>query len=141
MRVVRGCAHDVDAARDDDVAESGPDLHGGVQDCLQPGAAAPVGLDTGDGVGESGVQGGDPADGGGLGRGVGVSEDHLVHPVGVDSRAGHHLGDDTGGERGRGLLGESAAETPDGCAQRLADDDIGLVGHGGTPFGGFGCVG
>jgi len=141
VRVVRRGAHHVDATRDDDVAEPGPDLHGRVQDGLQTGTAAPVGLESGDGLGESGVQGGDAADGGCLGRGVGVPEDHLVHPAGIDSRTGDDLGDDAGGERGGRLPGEHAAETPDGCAQRLADDDIGLVGHGGTPFGGFGCVG
>lgn len=124
VRVVGGGAHHVDTARDDDVTEARPDLHGGVEDGLQSGAAAAVGLEAGDGVGESGVQGGDAADGRGLRRGIGVSEDHLVDPVRVDSRAGDDLRDDACGERGGCLLGEGSAETPDRGAQRFADDDV-----------------
>ncbi len=139
--VVGGGAHHVDATRHDDVAEAGPDLHGGVEDGLEPGAAAAVGLQTGDGLGQPGVQRDDPAEGRGLGGGVGVAEDHLVDPFRVDPGTGDDLGDDAGGEgRGR-LLGEGSAEPPDGGAQRFADDDIGLVGHGGTPFGGSGVWG
>lgn len=130
VRVVRGGAHHVDAARDHDLAEARPDLHRRVEHGLEAGAAAAVDLGTGDGLGQSGVERGDPADGGGLGGRVGVPEDHLVDGGGVDSGTGHELRDDACGECGRRLLCEHSAEPADGGAQWFADDDIELlIGH------------
>ena len=130
VRVVGGRAHHIDAARDHDLAESGPDLHRRVQDRLEAGPAAPVDLRAGDRFGKSGVKGGDPADGRGLGGRIGVAEDDLIDLAGVDAGTGDDLGDDVRGECGRLLLGEHPAEAADGGTQRFADDDIGLVGHG-----------
>lgn len=124
-----GRAHDVHPARDDDIAEAAADLHGGVEDGLEARSATAVDLDAGDRVGQPRVEGGDPADRGGVGGRVGVAQDHLVDPLGIDPGAADDLGDDERRETGRTLVRERAAEAPDRCAQRLADDDIGLFGH------------
>ncbi|RPK62297.1 hypothetical protein EES44_17835 [Streptomyces sp. ADI96-15] len=132
--VVGGGAHHVDAAGDDDLAETAADLQGGVDDGLEPGAAAPVDLHARHPVGQPRVEGGDAADGGGVAGRVGVTEDHLVDPFGVDTAPLDDGGDDVRGERGGSLPGQRPAEPADGGAQRRADDDV-VGGRG----GGRGC--
>lgn len=112
--VVGGGAHHVDATGDHDLAEAAADLERGVDDGLEPGAAAPVDLHARHPVGQPRVEGGDAADGRGVAGRVGVTEDHLVDPFGVDPAPLDDGRDDVRGERGGALPGQRPAEPADG---------------------------
>ncbi|GGW24178.1 hypothetical protein GCM10010381_03890 [Streptomyces xantholiticus] len=58
-----------------------------------------------------------------------MPEDHLVDLLGRDARAAHDLRDHMGGESCGPQTRQPTAETPDGGAERFADDDIGLTWH------------
>src|SRR5690606_17980329 len=77
-RVVLDLAHRLHTAGDDRGGGARGDGPGRVEDGLEAGAAAAVELESGDRGAESGVQGGDPADGGVLAAGVAVAEHDVV---------------------------------------------------------------
>jgi hypothetical protein len=116
--------HALGAARENEIRNTGLDLHAAEHDRLQARAAAPVKLKPRYLDRQAGVERSHPADRRGLAVWIALTEKYIVDLLGRQRGALQKLPDDRRRKRRGRDVAENAAETSDGGSERLADHGI-----------------
>jgi len=124
QRVVLDAAHGLGPAGDDQFRDARADLHGGVQHCLQAGAAPAGDLGSGNADAQPGIERDDASQRREFAGRVAVAQDDVVDVTVAEAGAAGDLADDDGREVGRRQPGQAAQVAPDRGTERFTDDDV-----------------